>query len=102
MKDEIKGANALPLAGIILEDGNSEKFDTGEWRSKKPIHDKVKCKHCMMCVLPCPDNAIIHNSEDQMLGIDYSKCKGCGVCAKVCPFDAIKMVAEDDNVDKEA
>lgn len=102
MITENKKASELPLAGIILEHGNSEKFNTGEWRSKRPIHDKEKCKHCMMCVLPCPDNAIIHNLEDKMLGIDYSKCKGCGVCAKVCPFNAIYMVPETDDKDKEA
>ena len=50
----------------------------------------------MMCVLPCPDNAIIHENN-KVNGIDYSKCKGCGVCAKVCPFKAIEMVDEGGN-----
>ena len=84
------------FAGIITESGNSEKFNTGEWRNKKPIHIKEKCKHCMMCILPCPDNAIIHENS-KVNGIDYSKCKGCGVCAKVCPFKAFDMVDEGGN-----
>lgn len=88
-------ASELPIGGMILEDGNSENFNTGEWRNKKPIHDKDKCKNCMMCVLPCPDDAILHNENNEMLGFDYSKCKGCGVCSKVCPFGAIKMVQEN-------
>ena len=48
----------------------------------------------MLCVMPCPDNAIIHDENDKMIGFDYSKCKGCGVCAKVCPFKAIEMKDE--------
>ena len=84
------------LAGIITESGNSEKFNTGEWRNKKPIHLEEKCKHCMMCVLPCPDNAFIHENN-KVNGIDYSKSKGCGVCAKVCSFKAIDMVDEGGN-----
>lgn len=86
-------AKDLTLAGMIFESGNSEKFNTGEWRNKKPIHSKEKCKNCMMCILPCPDNATLHENGE-MTGIDYSKCKGCGVCAKVCPFKAIEMVTE--------
>ena len=66
------GARELPLAGIITESGNSEKFNTGEWRNKRPIHDKEKCKHCMMCILPCPDNATCHK-DGVMTGIDYTK-----------------------------
>ncbi len=90
------GAKELPLAGIITDDGNSETFNTGEWRNKKPLHLEDKCKHCMLCVPVCPDNAILHNDESKMCGFDYSKCKGCGVCAKVCPFKAIDMANEED------
>lgn len=93
MINDKMGAKELPLAGIIIDDGNSETLDTGEWKSKKPIHLDDKCKHCMLCVPACPDNAIIYNN-DKMLGFDYSRCKGCGVCAKVCPFKAIEMQSE--------
>ncbi len=86
-------AKELPLAGIITESGNSEKFNTGEWRNKRPVRDEEKCKHCMMCILPCPDNATCHK-DGKMTGIDYSKCKGCGICAEVCPFKAIHMEDE--------
>ena len=89
-------ARELPLAGIITESGNSEKFNTGEWRNKRPVHDKEKCKHCMMCILPCPDNATCHK-DGVMTGIDYTKCKGCGICASVCPFKAIHMEDEGGN-----
>ena len=96
MINDKMGAHELPLAGIITESGNSEKFNTGEWRNKRPIHDKEKCKHCMMCILPCPDNATCHK-DGVMTGIDYTKCKGCGICASVCPFKAIHMEDEGGN-----
>ena len=96
MVNDKMGARELPLAGIITESGNSEKFNTGEWRNKKPVHDKEKCKNCMMCILPCPDSATCHK-DGVMTGIDYDKCKGCGICAKVCPFKAIQMVDEGGN-----
>lgn len=91
--------NNISIAGIITEDGNSEKFNTGAWKAKRPIHFKEKCKNCMLCVPACPDNAIVNNDENIMCGFDYSKCKGCGVCAAVCPFKAIEM--DKDNTESE-
>lgn len=87
-------ASILPIAGIILDDGNAEDFKTGDWRNKKPVHLEEKCKHCMLCVPCCPEDCIVHNQDDKMLGFDYTQCKGCGVCAKVCPFKAIEMINE--------
>ena len=60
------------------------------------ISQTAKCKHCMMCILPCPDNATCHK-DGVMTGIDYTKCKGCGICASVCPFKAIHMEDEGGN-----
>ena len=34
------------LGGIILKDGNSVEFKTGDWKNKYPYHDKEKCKNC--------------------------------------------------------
>lgn len=78
----------------ITKDGNSMEVLTGEWKNKKPIHDKDKCKNCMMCVPYCPEDCIIQK-DNILLGIDLNYCKGCGVCAKVCPFGAIEMKSED-------
>ncbi|MBR5227113.1 MAG: 4Fe-4S binding protein [Clostridia bacterium] len=100
MINDKMGVKELPAAGVITEHGNSEQFNTGEWRNRKPKHLLDKCKHCMMCVPVCPDCAIIHSEEDKMCGFDYSKCKGCGVCSAVCPFKAIEMVDEDCEVDE--
>ena len=79
----------------ILDDGNSYKFKTGSWKQRYPKHLKDKCKHCMMCVVYCPDSCIKHK-DGVLLGMDLDYCKGCGVCAKVCPFKAIEMKEKGD------
>ena len=82
------------LAGNILESGNSIKFKTGDWKNRKPIHLKDKCKNCMICILHCPEDCIMQK-DNILTNIDYDYCKGCGICAKVCPFKAITMESED-------
>ena len=83
------------LGGIILKDGNSVEFKTGDWKNKYPYHDKEKCKNCMMCVPYCPEGCI-RNKDGKLLGMDLDFCKGCGICAKVCPFHAIDMKSDID------
>ena len=100
VNDKMK-SHELPMAGIISVSGNSEKFSTGSWRSKRPIHIEEKCKHCMLCILPCPDCATLHGDGKKMIGFDLDKCKGCGICAKVCPFGAIEMIDDDGGVTHE-
>lgn len=82
------------LAGIIKEDGNSLNLATGDWRIRYPVHLKDKCKHCMLCVVYCPEDCIRHTEDAKLLGMDLKYCKGCGVCAEVCPFHAIEMKSD--------
>lgn len=84
----------LPKAGIILKSGNSEEFKTGDWRNRHPVHNKEKCRNCMLCVPTCPESCIRHRDGQELLGFDLDYCKGCGVCSKVCPFGAITMEDE--------
>lgn len=86
-----------PIAGIILNAGNSKEYKTGSWRIYRPIWNRDKCIHCMRCYLLCPDIAIIV-SEGKVCGIDYDYCKGCGICANECPEKAraIEMVLESE------
>ena len=73
----------------VFEAGNAVNFQTGDWRSEKPIFDAAKCKQCMLCFPVCPDSAIIVNDKGAIAGYDYDFCKGCLVCMKTCPFGAI-------------
>ena len=85
--------NQIPIGGQIIEAGNSVEFNTGDWRSMRPVWHEDKCKHCMFCWAVCPDMSIIVKNE-KVIGIDYDHCKGCGVCTKQCKFGALEFVAE--------
>lgn len=88
-----KGWKELPIRGLILEAGNSVDYETGAWRSHRPIIDLDKCTHCMFCWLFCPDGSIMV-SDSKVTGIDLRYCKGCGICAVECPRHIITMVDE--------
>ncbi len=80
--------------GTIADAGNAVLIKTGEWRSKRPVWLKDKCKQCLLCFPVCPDSSIPVNSEGNREDFDYDHCKGCGICVKVCPFKAIDFVDE--------
>ncbi len=81
--------------GIIIDAGNAEDFNTGDWRSMKPIWLEEKCKQCLLCYPVCPDTSILIDENGKRIDFDYDKCKGCGVCVEVCPFDAIDFIEEE-------
>lgn len=83
----------IPIGGLIINPPNTGDYDTGSWRTIRPILDKEKCINCMQCWLYCPDDAIIVEDEE-MTGHNLVHCKGCGLCAEVCPVDAIEMALE--------
>ena len=78
----------------IFEAGNAAEFQTGDWRSVKPVWIEEKCKQCMLCMPVCPDSAIPVNAEGKIEGFDYDFCKGCLVCKAACPFGAIEKEDE--------
>lgn len=84
----------ITIGGMIANAGNAELFNTGDWRSMKPIWIKDKCKQCLLCYPVCPDTSILIDNEGKRTDFDYKHCKGCGICAKVCPFKAIDFIEE--------
>ncbi len=77
----------------ILTPGNSVDYQTGDWRSERPVIDFSKCIHCLFCYAFCPDGAIITENQ-KVVGVDYFHCKGCGICTSECPVKCIAMVDE--------
>jgi len=85
------------IAGIIFEAGNSIYYETGSWRTYRPVWDEEKCINCLRCFYLCPDSAILIK-DGKVAGIDFRYCKGCGVCAHECPdkVQALEMVLEGE------
>lgn len=86
------GWRELTRGAVITTPGSARDFQTGDWRTKKPILDEAKCTNCLFCWIWCPEPAILR--EPKKIAFDYHYCKGCGICAVECPVHAIKMVEE--------
>ena len=89
----LKGWREIPIGGLIIDAGNSKEYETGSWRTKRPVVDMDRCSHCLICWVYCPDSAILVE-DTRFAGIDLVYCKGCGICASECPRKAITMVDE--------
>ncbi|MFH1826565.1 MAG: 4Fe-4S binding protein [bacterium] len=93
---EKPGWKKLP-EGDILKAGTAAEFNTGDWRSEKPVWNEQNCTQCMICWVVCPDASIMVK-DGKMTGIDYDHCKGCGICDHECPTKtekrALKMEKE--------
>lgn len=87
------GWRSVTIAGLVTEPGNSVDYETGGWRSSRPIIDLEKCTNCLFCWIFCPDGSVIVQ-DGEVKGIDLSHCKGCGICATECPKELIVMVDE--------
>jgi len=87
----------IPIGGVIEKAGNAEEYETGSWRTYRPIWSADSCIQCLRCWIACPDSAIL-TEEGKVTGIDYAHCKGCGICSFECPVDpkAIEMKLETD------
>ncbi len=92
-----KGWREIPIGGVIEEAGNAAAYETGSWRTYRPIWNEEVCIHCLRCWVACPDPSILL-SEGKVTGIDYDHCKGCGICSFECPTDpkTIEMKLETD------
>ncbi|MCL4435237.1 MAG: 4Fe-4S binding protein [Thaumarchaeota archaeon] len=93
MTTERKKWRDLPIGGVIITGGNAQVYQTGNWRTKKPVIDLKRCTNCMTCWVYCPEGVILVKNG-KITGVDLEHCKGCGICAVECPTKVIEMVKE--------
>jgi 2-oxoacid:acceptor oxidoreductase delta subunit (pyruvate/2-ketoisovalerate family) len=91
----------LAIGGVILDAGNAATYETGDWRSQRPIFHPERCIQCLFCWAFCPDDSIkVQNGK--VVGVDYFHCKGCGICSVECPVKGEKALTMEDESKFEA
>ncbi len=84
----------LEIGCIVTEPGSASQYQTGGWRSQKPIFDKSKCNKCGLCFIYCPEGCITQTAEG-LYEPNMYYCKGCGICAHECARKAITIKDEE-------
>lgn len=90
---EVTWKNLNPGA-IVTDPGSADQYETGGWRSDRPIFDNSKCNKCGLCFIFCPEGCV-DQQDDGLYEANLFYCKGCGICAKECPKDVITMIEEE-------
>lgn len=85
----------LKPGSVVTDPGSAAQYNTGGWRSQRPVRDNSKCNKCGLCFLYCPEGCITEQ-EDGFFIHNLFYCKGCGICAAECPKDVITMVEEEE------
>lgn len=78
---------------VLTEIATSRYYQTGDWRSLRPVWDNSRCIRCGVCWIYCPDMAVVRRA-DGYFEADYTYCKGCGICARECVTQCIEMKEE--------
>ncbi len=101
MSNKLLNWREMPIGGMVVRAGNSEEYETGSWRTYRPVHVEERCIHCLRCWILCPDSAI-KVEDGKMVGFDLDHCKGCGICAAECPpkCHAIEMKLDSECEDE--
>ena len=103
-KYRLKKWQELAPGGVITEGGNAADYETGTWRTWRPVWKEENCIHCLTCWVFCPEEAFCLKDGKTAAGkdrkeikeVNYFYCKGCGLCVKECPVNKKgKKVAVD-------
>ena len=84
----------LNAGSIVTDTGSADQYETGSWRSQRPIFDNSKCNKCGLCYIFCPEGCI-EQQDDGLFIANLFYCKGCGICSQECPRDVISMIEEE-------
>ena len=90
------GLLTQPAGGVLPAPGNTIWNDLTTSRvGWMPVLDQLKCIHCGVCDLVCPDFCLAWGESDddgkfqrKLKGVDYRYCKGCLRCVESCPTGA--------------
>jgi pyruvate ferredoxin oxidoreductase delta subunit len=85
--------------GFVYGSGNSESFNTGDWRTRTPVWKQENCRQCLLCFPVCPDSSIPIR-DGKRADFDFGHCKGCAICAEICPFGAIDIQTDGEGADE--
>lgn len=85
----------LRMGSIVAEPGSASQYQTGTWRSQRPLFDNSKCIKCGLCYIFCPEGCVEQNAEGYFEA-NLFYCKGCGICFRECWPRAIIMVEEEE------
>ena len=108
-KYRLRDWQELTIGGFIVEGGNAKDYETGTWRTWRPVWKEENCIHCLTCWVFCPEDAYrlkegfsrSGKSRQEIEEIDYYHCKGCGICVRECPVNrkgkvvALEFVKEE-------
>jgi 2-oxoacid:acceptor oxidoreductase delta subunit (pyruvate/2-ketoisovalerate family) len=64
------------------------------WDEAKRCFNCGVCNQCELCLIFCPDVAILRSADGTGFDIAYEYCKGCGICNAECPRGAMVMTRE--------
>ena len=83
------------LAALLGKMGKPLNPEYGEHKPREvAVIDEDRCIGCVMCIKPCPTDAII-GSAKHIHTVIADDCTGCGLCVDPCPVDCIDMQVID-------
>ena len=85
----------LPIGAVVVEGGSSQEYETGTWRTERPVINHEQCIKCGICWIFCPEMSM-NKASDGQYQVNLTYCKGCGICAAECPVSCITMVNEEE------
>lgn len=79
------------LAALLGKMGKPLNPSFGEHSARKvAVIDEDRCIGCVMCITPCPTDAIVGTAKHIHTVIEKD-CTGCELCVAPCPVDCITM-----------